>query len=290
MWYRASGLAQFKPGGDRQDDRRLRRWLIAKPGGITGSALFIAGSAVAHAQAQGASVPAEHRFWGIVLSGGWTGLAMFGLLLTLSVTAAYLVFDNVMTLRRQVLMPAGLAKRVRQHLEAQQSAAALEACRAQPSPLAFVLLHGLQERMWGWQATEKALEDALAEQSARLLRRVEYLSVIGNLAPMVGLLGTVTGMIFAFQGVADTQGAASAAELAEGIYQALVTTVGGLLIAIPSLGAFAILRNRVDQIIAEMAYSIQHTLSPLKRAQLGGPPAELPPASRRDLAGGTMQG
>ena len=117
----------------------------------------------------------------------------------------------------------------------------------------------------GWTAVEKALEEATAEQSARLLRRVEYLSVIGNIAPMVGLLGTVTGMIFAFQRVASTQGAAGAGELAEGIYQALVTTVGGLIVAIPSLGLFAIFRNRVDQLVAEAAYMAQHVFTPLKR-------------------------
>ena len=112
------------------------------------------------------------------------------------------------------------------------------------------------------------MEEALAEQSARMMRRIEYLSVIGNIAPMVGLLGTVTGMIFAFQRVAVTQGSAGAGDLAEGIYQALVTTVGGLIVAIPSLGAFAIFRNRIDQFVAEAAYSAQHVFTPLKRRKL----------------------
>lgn len=82
---------------------------------------------------------------------------------------------------------------------------------------------------------------------------------------MVGLLGTVTGMIFAFQEVASSPEEAGAAQLAEGIYMALVTTVGGLLVAIPSLGAFAIFRNRVDQLTAETAYAAVHALTPLKR-------------------------
>ena len=121
----------------------------------------------------------------------------------------------------------------------------------------------------GWEAIEKAMEDAMAEQSARLFRKIEYLSVIGNIAPMVGLLGTVTGMIFAFQQVATTQGAAGAGDLAEGIYQALVTTVGGLIVAIPSLGAFAIFRNRVDHLVAEASYVVQHTIAPVKRRARG---------------------
>ncbi|MCA9201329.1 MAG: MotA/TolQ/ExbB proton channel family protein, partial [Planctomycetales bacterium] len=62
-----------------------------------------------------------------------------------------------------------------------------------------------------------------------------------------------------------TQGAAGAADLAEGIYQALITTVGGLLVAIPSLGAFAVFRNRLDQLVAEVGYTAQHVFTPWKR-------------------------
>ena len=109
------------------------------------------------------------------------------------------------------------------------------------------------------------MEDAVAEQAARLYRKIEYLSVIGNLAPMCGLLGTVTGMIFAFQQVAVSQGAAGAADLAEGIYSALVTTVGGLIVAMPALAAFAVFRNRIDQLIAEIAFVAQHVFTPVRR-------------------------
>jgi biopolymer transport protein ExbB len=131
--------------------------------------------------------------------------------------------------------------------------------------LTFVLINGLSELDFGWPAMEKAMEDSVAEQAARLYRKIEYLSVIGNLAPMCGLLGTVTGMIFAFQQVAISQGAAGAADLAEGIYSALVTTVGGLVVAIPSLAAFAIFRNRIDQLIAEIAFVAQHVFTPVRR-------------------------
>ncbi len=205
----------------------------------------------------------------IVFSGGWIGLTILLVLLALSLTAAYLVFDHLMTLRRGEIMPESLGERVQKLLLAGRIDEANELCRATPSFLSFVLLHGLAEVDGGWAAVEKALEDATAEQSARLLRKIEYLSVIGNIAPMVGLLGTVTGMIFAFQQVANTQGSAGAGELAEGIYQALITTVGGLVVAIPALGAFAVFRNRVDQLVAEAAYVAQHSFAPLKRSRAG---------------------
>ena len=208
---------------------------------------------------------APQGFFSIVFSGGLVGLAIILLLFALSLTAAYLIFEHIMTVRRNELMPEGLGDRVRDLLVAGHVDGADQVCREQPSFLSFVLLSGLAEYESGWSAVEKAMEDATAEQAARLFRRIEYLSVIGNIAPMVGLLGTVTGMVFAFQQVASTQGSAGAGDLAEGIYQALVTTVGGLIVAIPSLGAFAVFRNRVDQLVAEAAYLAQHATAPLKR-------------------------
>ena len=162
-------------------------------------------------------------------------------------------------------MPEGLADTVRQCLITSDIRGAQQACKENPSFLSFVLMHGIAELEFGWNAVEKSIEDALAEQSARLFRKIEYLSVIGNIAPMIGLLGTVIGMIIAFQNVASTQGTASAPQLAEGIYQALVTTVGGLIVAIPSIGAFAVFRNRIDQFVAEAAYVTQHVFAPLRR-------------------------
>ena len=204
-------------------------------------------------------------FWDVILSGGLFGGIILIVLVLLSVLAMYLIVEQVMVLRKSEVMPAGLADEVRQMLAQGRLQEASEQCRKKPSPLSFVTLSGLSEIDFGWQAMEKAMEDAVAEQAAKMYRRIEYLSVIGNLAPMCGLLGTVTGMIFAFQQVAVSQGTAGAADLAEGIYSALVTTVAGLVVAIPSLGAFAVLRNRIDQLIGETAYVSQHIFSPVRR-------------------------
>ncbi|MEW4455000.1 MotA/TolQ/ExbB proton channel family protein [Bremerella sp. JC817] len=242
----------------------------------SGSSLFpAAGPQVASAQDAGpvdpapeataAAPPQKTGIVQIILSGGIVGGLILIFLLALSMTAAYLVFEHAMTIRKTEIMPAELGDTVRDLLLAGKVQDAERTCRERPSFLSFVLLSGIAELDGGWSAVEKALEDATAEQSARLFRKIEYLSVIGNIAPMVGLLGTVTGMIFAFQQVAATQGAAGAGDLAEGIYQALVTTVGGLLVAIPSLGAFAIFRNWVDELVAEAAYVAQQVFTPLKR-------------------------
>ena len=227
---------------------------------LTGSPVVIL------AQGNGSAPDAAPKgFFQVLFSGGAPGVIIIVLLLLLSVYSAYLIVDHFLTIRRTDLMPEGLADMVRQCLITGDIRGAQQACKEKPSFLSFVLMHGIAELEFGWNAVEKSLEDALAEQSARLFRKIEYLSVIGNIAPMIGLLGTVIGMIIAFQNVASTQGTASAPQLAEGIYQALVTTVGGLIVAIPSIGAFAVFRNRIDQFVAEAAYVTQHVFAPLRR-------------------------
>jgi biopolymer transport protein ExbB len=249
--------------------------------------LCLTATALAQGPAAAEAQPAPPGFFSILFSGGLVGVLIMLVLFALSLTAAYLVFEHMMTLRRREIMPEGLGDLVRESLTGGRVAEADQACRQRPSFLSFVLLNGLAELDGGWAAVEKALEDATAEQSARLFRKIEYLSVIGNLAPMVGLLGTVTGMLMAFQQVANSQGSAGAGDLAEGIYQALVTTVVGLIIAIPCLGAFAIFRNRVDQLVAEAAYAALHVFAPLKRRRStkSQPSAATPPPPPPD--GGT---
>ena len=205
----------------------------------------------------------SRSLWDILVAGGPVGM----LIVLLSVAAMALVIEHLVTIRAPILMPPGLDEEVHALLAAGRPAQAVERCRTQPGFLSYVLGAGLAEADGGWPAIEKAMEDATVEQSARLFRKIEYLSVIGNIAPMMGLLGTVIGMIFAFRELSDSQGAPRAADLAEGIYLALITTVEGLIVAIPSLAAFAVFRNRVDHLVAEVTYVAQHVMAPLKRGR-----------------------
>ena len=253
---------------NKQQHRRITiRISTIAPAIVSGFAvvLFPAAALAQTATAQDAAVQAPSSFFAILFSGGVTGFIIVMILIALSIYSAYLIVEQILTVRRKDLIPPGLGETVQQALGTGDMRGARQACEDNPSLLSFVLMHGIAELEFGWNAVEKTLEDSLAEQAARMFRKIEYLSVIGNIAPMIGLLGTVIGMILAFQNVASTQGTASAPQLAEGIYQALVTTVGGLIVAIPSIGAFAIFRNRIDQFIAEAAHISQHVFTPLRR-------------------------
>lgn len=184
----------------------------------------------------------------------------------LSVAAVALILEHILTIRRGTLMPRGLAQDLHASITANEFTKAEQACKLRPSYLSYVVLAGLQEVRIGYEAVEKAMEDASQEQAARLFRKVEYLALIGNIAPMLGLLGTVYGLVLAFKKVAETPGAGPA-ELADGIYLALITTVMGLVVSIPALSAYAIFRNRVEQLAGEVNLLAEQIFNNYKRSR-----------------------
>lgn len=234
--------------------------------------------------------PDSTSMWEIVSSGGWPGMLILLVLVSLSIAAVYLVVDQAISLRRDEILPEGLSIEVATALRESRWSDAEAALRQRPSVLAGVVSIALANREFGWSEMEKTVEDALMEQSARMHRRIDYLSMIANLSPMVGLLGTVTGMIFAFRQVAATQGAAGAGDLAEGIYQALVTTVGGLIVAIPALAASGILRARVDELLSEVTRHAERAISPLRRRTAPGNAGAGTPSRVMPVAPAQMQG
>ena len=185
-------------------------------------------------------------------------------IIALSIVMVALVVQHLLMLRRGALMPRGLAEEVHGLLAQGKVAEASETCRHHPSVLARMLSAGLAEVRLGYDAVEKAMEDAALEQSARLLRQVEYLNTISTIAPMLGLLGTVWGMILAFLEF-ETKANPQVSELAPGIYRALVTTLFGLMVAVPALAAYAIFRNRIDERIAETALLAEHVFADFKQ-------------------------
>ena len=245
---------------------RIACWLITLVLVVTAAEL-VAQTPAAAPTTQAVEKAAPPRlgtsFVDLIIASGAEGFTI----IALSIVALALVVDYLRLLRGPNLHPPGLADRVRDALQSGQVTQAASACQAQPSVLAHVIQAGLAEIDGGWTLVEKTMEDALADQAARLTRRIDYLSVIANIAPMLGLLGTVRGMVLAFQQVAETQGVARAADLAGGIYLALVTTVEGLVVAIPALAVYALFRSRLDQLISETAAAAHHSFGPLRRVR-----------------------
>ena len=217
-------------------------------------------------QPDATTAPAEAAKSGLQLTdmlraGGAVGY----LIVLLSLVMVALIADHLMNIRRATIMPPGLAEEVHRCIGERKIDEAKKHCQDHPGFLSRLLLSGLDETGVNYAAVEKAMEDAAVEQSARLFRRIEYLSVIGTLAPMLGLMGTVWGMIQAFLEF-EQKANPQVSELAPGIYRALITTLMGLGVAVPSLAAFAIFRNRIDELAAEATLLAEHVFADFRRA------------------------
>jgi biopolymer transport protein ExbB len=192
-------------------------------------------------------------FINVVLSSGFVGVVLWLSLGACSVAGFALIVDSFITVREKKIVPLSLVTKAREAIEQGDVMKALKHCEEEPGPLANILSAGFSNVQEGFDAVQEAIGVAADLESEKLVQRVTYLNVVANLAPMLGLLGTVQGMIFAFANLATTQaGAAQQQMLAINIAQALYTTAGGLIAAIPALGFYFYFRNKSTRIILGM--------------------------------------
>jgi biopolymer transport protein ExbB len=137
------------------------------------------------------------------------------------------------------------------------------------SVLGQVLSAGLAKLSRGYNKALEGMQEVGEEEAMKLEHRLSYMALIGNLAPMVGLLGTVHGMIESFQVIAMGGASPKPADLAAGISTALFTTLIGLIIAIPAIAAYNILRNRVSRLLLEVGVTSENLMSRFEDVQPG---------------------
>ncbi len=211
----------------------------------------------------------NYTFVELVQFGGWVGYVI----IALSVIAVALIIDYALVLRPKVLQPPQEITEIRALIAAGR-AAELASGEPRPSFVGGVVAAGAAELGRGYDAMVKAMEDRADEIAGRLMRRIEYLNLIANVAPMLGLLGTVIGMVEAFNTISVSAGGADPRLLASGIFKALMTTVMGLMVAIPAYFAFGIFRNRVDSLVADATVVAEELMDPVKAETM---PAAVPP-------------
>ncbi|MYA95775.1 MAG: MotA/TolQ/ExbB proton channel family protein [Nitrospinae bacterium] len=224
---------------------------------------------LATAQAFAAASFAEWGFttkvWDLLKKGGYTMIPL-GLC---SVVALMVTLERLISLRRKKVLPDALVNASERYWRGGDFEAAFVACERFDSPLARVLQAGLARRQLGLGEMERAMVGAGQHESTILSRNLRGLGVIANLAPMLGLFGTVVGMIRAFD-VISRAGTGNPNLVAEGISEALLTTAAGLLIGIPALAAYHFFRSRSGRLLFEME-SVALALLQSLAAQSGEP-------------------
>lgn len=187
----------------------------------------------------------------------WPGGGVIGAIeWLLSIVTVAIIVQYFITIRRQNIMPDLVREQIQVLFDERQYREAIELTAAEPSYLSYVIHAALSEASHGYPSMERAMEEAAEERTTKMLRHIEWLNLIGNVSPMMGLLGTVWGMINAFFKIVE-QGQPEPALLAESIGIALVTTLLGLGIAIPALAIYAVMRNRIDALSSEAMVSAQ---------------------------------
>jgi len=171
-----------------------------------------------------------------------------------SVISVWFTIERVVVLRRSRVIPRSFVEPFLENLHKGKldSATAISQCRKNDSPVAAVFLHGVEK--WGRPSVEveQAVIDGGERQIGHLRRHLRVLNGVATVTPLLGLLGTVVGMIQAFNDIASAGAMGKADQLAVGIAMALLTTAFGLAIAIPSLIMYMYLSGRVEALVMEM--------------------------------------
>lgn len=163
-----------------------------------------------------------------------------------------LIMMNLLQVRRDVLLPAQFVEEFEQKLNAKDFQGAYEYARGDDSFVARVLASGMSRLSRGYEEAVEGMQEAGEDENMALEHRLSYVALIGTIAPMMGLMGTVQGMISSFDKIAMSAVSPKPSELADGISTALVTTLIGLVLAIPAMVFHSILKNRVQRMVLEI--------------------------------------
>lgn len=214
--------------------------------------LLVLGQAGADSTAaQPVSATNIDSIWDFVIKGGWMMIPI-GIC---SLIALSVILERMITLRRRNIIPASFLPGLTKLLDDcdDDRTEALEYCQQNDSPIARIFTAAIKKLGEPLEVVERYIQEAGERVALKLSKYLRLLSVLASIAPLMGLLGTIFGMIIAFQTVATSGEALGKAELlARGIYQAMITTAAGLMLAIPVLVAYHWISSKIEYLVCEM--------------------------------------
>ncbi len=229
--------------------------------------LVIGPVAFAQEAAPAANTVEQTTLWQMIKQGGW---AMWPLGL-MSTAMVYLIVQNGLALREKVLLRPDMLPDFIALMKDKKIIEAHTLCKENETLFTYVFQGGLERcsttREINFLKVKEGIEEASTEEITTYMKPIDYLSIIGATAPMLGLLGTVSGMIKAFQTI-GSKGMGKPEELAGNIGEALVTTATGLLIAIPSMLSYYYFRNSFIKTTATLGRNIGGLLDTLETGEL----------------------
>ena len=231
---------------------------------LAGPVAFAQGEAAAE---EAAPKVEETTLWKLILDGGWAMIPL-GIM---SMATIYFAVQNGLALREKVLLRPDLMPEFIQLMKDKKIVEAHDLCKENETLFTYVFQAGLERcsttREINFGKVKEAIEEASTEEVTSYMKPIDYLSIIGATAPMLGLLGTVSGMIKAFQTIGST-GMGKPELLASNIGEALMTTATGLVIAIPAMLFYYYYRNSFIKSTATLGRNIGGLLDTLETGEL----------------------
>lgn len=212
-----------------------------------------------------------------------SGIFGFLIMLVSFIMVALIVMD-VLQLRRDNYLPAAFIEQFERLLTEKNYQAAYEAAKGNDSFIGKVLAAGMARLNRGYDDAIQGMAEVGEEETMAMDHSIGYLALVGSVAPMLGLLGTVQGMVLSFQVIATSTTSPKPYELADGIATALFTTLEGLAVAIPAIISFSLFKNRLAKFTMEAGFVSEELM---RRFQGMGKQAAAPaPAAPRPAGGG----
>ncbi|MEI8194417.1 MAG: MotA/TolQ/ExbB proton channel family protein [Phycisphaerae bacterium] len=248
---------------------KMRSFLMA------GAAALVLAGLSQVALAQGAPAPSGGAGGGGVMQILFHGLdyLVIVILVCASIAGVALAIDAALHIREIKIIPEETTEHLRSLINSRQFKELLEFTSTDQTFVSQSLNAGLRRAHLGYPAMREALESSSGEQTANMFRRIEMLNVIGNIGPLIGLLGTVLGMIIAFYAMQDKGGDPKPGDLAGGIATALWHTFGGLFVAIPCLVVFGLYRTKTDKVTTKATILAEELLESLRPGEKGSAPS-----------------
>ncbi len=217
-------------------------------------------------EAEGAEPVGETTFFQVVFSSGLVGIILWFALFGSGLFAIYFIADGYILVRPAKIMPQALIDQVKEAMDEGDVMKAIEICDADPSSMAKILKAGFSHVEEGFDVIDEAISAAADLEIEQMMQRLNWISVCSSLAPMLGLLGTVQGMILTFASIAQT--GVEISSLSATISQALYTTAGGLVISIPAVTFFYALRNSANRLVLRMTVVTTDLIKNLRNVEL----------------------
>lgn len=194
------------------------------------------------------------------------GPIVWFVLLPMSFITVYLAVEHSLTIRREKLVSGSIGDRIVAIIRARGPGQLEARISEQNDFVSVATVKAIAHGRGDWFRMRSVLDESLQEQAGGLLRRIEWINLIGNVSPMVGLFGTVFGMIKLFNAIVMAGGQPEPVQLAGGISVALVTTFWGLFIAIPALAMHGVFCNRIETLVNDAVVESENIVPEIRRS------------------------